>query len=230
MGRSGSSCRGAAAVGGPPPELMSRRQFIAAAGAGGALVLAPGLAVRASGVRGSPRPHDPVAIGWNEAFLQAVRESKLGPPMVARALAIGHTCIYDAWAAYDARAVGTRLGGELRRPAAERTVTNKACAISFAAYRAGIDLFPGSKTSAFDPLMRELRYDPGDLSTDTTMATGIGNVAAQSVLDFRHRDGANQLGEETGGVPGVPYSDYTGYAPVNDPLDIRVPFDPATVH
>ena len=154
----------------------------------------------------------------------------MGPPMVARALAIGHTCMYDAWAAYDARAVGTRLGGELRQPAAERKVTHQARAISFAAYRAGVDLFPGHKTSAFDPLMHELRYDPGDMSTDTTTATGIGNVVAQAVLDFRHRDGANQLGDEAGGMPGVPYSDYTGYAPVNEPLDIRVPFDPATVH
>ena len=230
MGRSGSSRRGAAAVGRPPPGFMSRRQFIAAAGAGGALLLAPRLTPRAFGGRRTRRPRDTVAMRWNEAFLQAVRESKLGPPMVARALAIGHTCIYDAWAAYDARAVGTRLGGELRRPAAERALTNRTRAISFAAYRAGVDLFPGSTTSAFDPLMHELRYDPGDLSTDTTTATGIGNVAAQAVLDFRHRDGANQLADEAGGLPGVPYSDYTAYAPVNDPLDIRVRFDPATVH
>jgi hypothetical protein len=56
-------------------------------------------------------------IRWNEAVLQGVRDSKLGPPMVARALAIVHTCIYDAWAAYDKDAVGTRLGVSLRRPA-----------------------------------------------------------------------------------------------------------------
>ena len=34
--------------------------------------------------------------------------------MVSRALAILHTCAYDAWAAYDRDAVGTRLGGVLR--------------------------------------------------------------------------------------------------------------------
>jgi hypothetical protein len=38
------------------------------------------------------------------------------------------------------------------------------------------------------------------------------------VLDFRHRDGANQLGDEPGGIPGVPYSDYTGYTPANAKL------------
>jgi hypothetical protein len=33
---------------------------------------------------------------------------------------------YDAWAAYDARAVGTQSQGALRRPASERTLANKA--------------------------------------------------------------------------------------------------------
>jgi len=150
--------------------------------------------------------------------------------MVARALAIAHTCIYDAWAAYAHKAVGTRLGGSLRRPPRERTLANMDQAISFAAYRAAVDLFPGSASSVFDPLLRGLGYDPGDHSTDTSTPTGIGNVAAQAVLDFRHHDGANQLGDEPGGAPGVPYSDYTGYEPVNEPMDIGVPFDPATVH
>ena len=39
-----------------------------------------------------------------------------GPPIVARVLAVVHTCMYDAWAAYDDVAVGTRLGNTLRRP------------------------------------------------------------------------------------------------------------------
>ena len=78
--------------------------------------------------------------------------------------------------------------------------------------------------------MQTLGYDPGDLSTDTSTPTGVGNVAARAVLDFRHRDGANQLGDEPGGIPGVPYSDYTGYTPANAPMDIRFPFDPTTVH
>ena len=50
---------------------------------------------------------DTVVIQWNDATLQAIRDTKPGPPMVARALAIVHTCIYDAWAAYDERARGT---------------------------------------------------------------------------------------------------------------------------
>ena len=73
---------------------------------------------------------------WNSAVLQGIRDAKLGAPVVARALAIVHTCMYDAWAAYDERAIGTQLGGALRRPASERTLANKEQAISYAAYRA----------------------------------------------------------------------------------------------
>jgi hypothetical protein len=209
---------------GPPAgQGLSRRQLLGAAGAAGAVFLLPQGAVRAAVPRARP------VVRWNEAFLQGVRESSLGPPMVARALAIAHTGIYDAWAAYDDKAVGTRLGGSLRRPPAERTRANKTQALSFAAYRTAVDLFPASATSVFDPLMRELGYDAGDLSRDTSSPTGVGNVAAQALLEFRHRDGANQLGDEPGGSPGVPYVDYTGYRPSNDPMDLRAPFHAASV-
>jgi hypothetical protein len=175
---------------------------------------------------------DSVVLLWNEAALQGVRDSRLGPPMVARALAIVHTCIFDAWAAYDHRAVGTRLGGDLRRPPRERTLTNMNTAIGFAAYRAAVDLFPGDRASVFDPLMRRLGYDPANTTDDITTPEGVGNVAARAVLEFRHRDGANQLGDETGGKPGVAYSDYTGYKSTNDPMDLMPgsKFDAATVH
>src|SRR5438445_13528135 len=80
-----------------------------------------------------------VPIRWNSAALQGIRDSKVGAPMVARALALVHTCMYDAWAAYDEHAVGTQLRGALRRPASERTLANKGRAISYAAYRALAD-------------------------------------------------------------------------------------------
>jgi hypothetical protein len=166
-----------------------------------------------------------VVVQWNKAALQGVRDSKLGPPMVSRALAIVHTCIYDAWAAYDARALGTQLGRSLRQPYSERRPENKNQAISFAAYRAAVDLFPVDDQTVFRPLMLQLGYDPDDTSTDTGTSTGVGNVACNAVLQFRHRDGSNQLGNRSAG--GVPYADYTGYIPVNAPS--VVPIDPATV-
>jgi hypothetical protein len=175
-------------------------------------------------------PNQPnVALRWNEALLQGVRESTIGPPMIARALAVSHTCIFDAWASYDDRAVGTQLGASLRRPVGERTNDNKAEAISFATYHAAVDLFPASQSTVFDPLMASLGYDPANTTTDTTTPAGIGNVACEAVLDYRHGDGSNHLGDEPGGQAGVPYSDYTGYVPKNDPMDLTRDFDPATV-
>src|SRR5437588_3356480 len=117
-----------------------------------------------------------VVVQWNNAVLQGVRDSKLGPPMVARALYIVHNCIYDAWAAYDRTAAGTMFARALRRPRSERTLANKNQAISFAAYRAAVDLFPDDKITVFDRLMVSLGYDINDNSTDITTPTGIGNV------------------------------------------------------
>lgn len=162
-----------------------------------------------------------VVIRWNQAVLQAIRDTRMPPPQVARALAIIHTSMYDAWAAYDHRAVGTRLGGELRRPALERTDSNKAAAISHAAYRAAVDLFPSRDDALFKPLMQELGYilDPGNV--DPATAAGVGNLAAAAVIAFRHHDGANQLGDLT--PSGIPYADYTGYAPANDAFTLTDP-------
>ena len=163
---------------------------------------------------------DNVVVQWDAEALQAIRTTHPGPPIVARALAILHTSTFDAWAAYDNDAIGTRLGTSLRRPASERTDANKERAVSYAAYRALSDLFP-TEVSKFNARMASLGYDPSDASTDVTSATGIGNVAAQAVVAFRHSDGSNQLGD----APGFPgkYSDYTGYAPVNTPTSIIDP-------
>jgi hypothetical protein len=207
---------------------LTRRRLLETAGAGALALLVPDAAL-ARPARGAKQAEN-VVLRWNNALLQGVRDSKLGPPMVARALAVAHTCMYDAWAAYDRVAVGTRLGGALRRPARERSFANKAEALSFAAYRAAVDLFPGSRPSVFDPLMANLGFDPGDRSTNPASGAGIGNLAAEAVLAFRYRDGANQLGDEPGGRSGVPYSDYTGFMPANEPMDTRAPLDLSTVH
>jgi hypothetical protein len=63
------------------------------------------------------------------------------PTIGSRNLAIVVTAMFDAWAAYDARAVGTRLGGRLRRPAVERTLANKEKALAYAVTRVLLDLY-----------------------------------------------------------------------------------------
>ncbi len=154
-----------------------------------------------------------VVVQWNTAALQGVRDSKIGPPMVARALFIVHNCIYDAWAAYDQTAVGTVFAGSLRRPKSERTLANKNQAISFAAYRAAIDLFPRDKGPVFDALMASLGYDINDNSINPATPAGMGNMTCEAILTIRHNDGSNQLGNMT--ASGVAYADYTGYVPIN---------------
>src|SRR5258705_13910410 len=48
-----------------------------------------------------------------EATARDVDAHGARPTVLSRTLAIWATAMYDAWAAYDDRAVGTRLGGEL---------------------------------------------------------------------------------------------------------------------
>src|SRR5207244_12323491 len=137
---------------------------------------------------------------------------------------------YDPLAAHDHQAIGPGLGETLGRPPRDRGLAHKNIATSDAAYPAAINHFPDDKAGIFDPLMRDLGLEPDNTTTDATTPIGVGNVAAAAVLQYRHRDGANQLGDEPGGVPGMPYSDYSGYRSPNDPMDTRAPFDRATVH
>jgi membrane-associated phospholipid phosphatase len=175
-----------------------------------------------------------VVTDWNSAALAEVRLStspRNGPPMVARALAIAHTCMYDAWAAYDKNAVGTTdLSGQRRRPVNEHKDDKKAKAISFAAYRCLVNLFPDG-ASRLENVLDSQGYDHHDNSIDPTTPAGIGNVAAQAVIIARSGDGSNQYGDLTN--PQNPsihcpdltgsYSDYTCYQPRNEPMEYCTP-------
>jgi hypothetical protein len=173
-----------------------------------------------------------VVVAWNNVNLTAVRTLqqcrpgfttpatcvKPFPTVVSRTLAITQTCVFDAWAAYDDKAKATVLGAALRRPAGERTLENKNKAISFAAYRCLSDLFP-DQIFRFRSEMLTLGFNPDDTSTDPATPSGIGNLAAASVLNFRHHDGSNQLGDLHAGI----YTDYSGYVPLNDPDHVNNP-------
>ena len=162
---------------------------------------------------------DNLVLRWNQAALDAIQATRTPPPVAARALAIAHTCMFDAWAPYDAIATGTKFAAELRRPEAERTQKNKETAVSFAAYRALADLFPSQQMMKFDPLMSELGLDRADTSEDVRSAVGIANVTCRAVLEVRHRDGANQLGDLHSGT----YSDYSAFTPANTLEILRDP-------
>lgn len=160
-----------------------------------------------------PAATDDAALRWSEQTLAAIRALKTGPTVNARALAIVHTAMYDAWAAYDGTAVGTRLGGTLRRPAAERTEAYRSVAVSTAAYRALLDLFP-ARAADFRALLTGMGYDPDDTSTDPATPAGVGNLAAAAVLAYRATDGSNQASG---------YADTSGYVPVNSPDQVVDP-------
>jgi hypothetical protein len=170
-------------------------------------------------VRGeSAQPGDNAVLLWNDAILKGIIDTSPGPTAAARALAVAHTAMFDAWSAYDAVAMPTRPHRGWRRPPADGTDSNKAKAVSYAAYRVLVDLFPG-ETDAGHALMARLGYDPTDVSTEASTPAGVGNVAAHSVLAMRHGDGSNQIGDLHPGA----YSDYTGYTPVNPPTAILDP-------
>jgi hypothetical protein len=132
---------------------------------------------------------DNVVLQWNNAALQAIRNTNPGPTIGSRALAIMHTSMYGTWSAYDPVALPTRPNGIPRQKNKWKDITQAVC---YAAYSALMDLFP-SDASVFTSLMNDLGYDPSNTSADTTTPAGVGNVAAQAVIAYRHGDGSNQL-------------------------------------
>jgi len=167
-----------------------------------------------------PPPKAPprsAAYDWLDVSLEATarEHDRNGPrPTIgSRMLGIVVTCMYDAWAAYDDKAVGTRLGGKLRRPPAERIQPNKELAIGYATYRALLYLFPEDE-KWITTEAKQRGVDPRQTAVDPVTPAGVGNAAAAAVIAFRKHDGANQHGDEVGSN-GKPYTDWTFYRCVN---------------
>src|SRR4029453_6890494 len=118
---------------------------------GGLTAARVGLAPAGAGTDGS------AVLAWDQEGLKGSAARGAGPTIAARALAVLHTAIYDAWTAYDAAAVPTMANGNGRRPTAERTVANKSKAVSFAAYAALVDLYPARQAS-YARQMADLGY------------------------------------------------------------------------
>jgi len=133
---------------------------------------------------------DTVSVYWDNVALNYIQETNAAPTTAARMLAIMHTAMYDAWTAYDPIAVPSRANGILKRPPEETTASNKIEAISFAAHKALVDLLP-SMASGVDIALSRLGYDLEDVgNADTSTPAGIGNVAAEAVIDIRQYVGA----------------------------------------
>jgi hypothetical protein len=103
---------------------------------------------------------------WNARALRTP-----GAAQSPRALALMHTCMYNAWAAYDGTARQTVHGVAVRLPRAERDAASRAAAMGHAAHAilAGVDADPGQDAGPLTP-------------------AGIGRTQAAALLDVRHRD------------------------------------------
>jgi hypothetical protein len=170
----------------------------------------------------APSNSDNVILRWDEQLLSTIRAypAATGPTITARAIGILHTATYDAWAYYDATAVDTRQNLRAtpspRQPAAARTLENKSKAISFAAYRVLMDLFPPDEFPAktddngtyrlpavlmSSPKPDGLAYNPAE--TDSTPGiidspAEVGYAAADAVLSYRHGDGSTNTSNYDG--------------------------------
>lgn len=169
-----------------------------------------------------PRGVNNLAYKWGQVALDATANDtewfNPRPTITSRFLGLVWTAVFDAWSRYDANARPVYLENVDRRPSSERTLKNKETAISYAAYRAMREYYY-SDSVMLRRVMVRFGYDPDDTSMDPTTAVGIGNLAAHAVIESRMHDGSNQTGTMPG-CNGKPYSDYTGYIPVNTADDL----------
>jgi hypothetical protein len=148
-----------------------------------------------------------------EAAARDVDRHGARPTVLSRQMMLWAVAMYDAWAAYDATAVGTRMGGSLRRPPAERTQANKEIAVSHASYAILRHAFP-DQTDFLRAEMLRLGFDPDEPLGAALSPVAVGEIAATALISYRALDGSNAYGMEPGGEA-RPYADYTGYQPVN---------------
>jgi Domain of unknown function (DUF6851) len=120
------------------------------------LILTLGLVASLARPQPARAANDSVVVTWNQEILESIVATKTPPTIAARALAVVHTAVYDAWAAYDPVAVPTLGNGNGRQPSAERILDNKTKAVSWAAYRVLRDLFP---TTRFPDIDTKVDYD-----------------------------------------------------------------------
>lgn len=165
---------------------------------------------------------DNLAYKWGMVALEATANNteifKPRPTVTSRCLALIWTAVFDAWSRYDSIAKPVCLRNVERRPVGERTLENKKEAISYAAYRSMMEYYAHDSVM-LTKKMKEFGFNPGNWSLDAATPAGIGNLAAKKIIEERRNDGSNQMGTMAAS-DGTPYSDYTGYIPVNSPDEL----------
>lgn len=208
---------------------MQRRNFVIRSSALAAgLALAPaaratfanhgthvGLGYPASAGFGYPGQNS-IVVAWNRALTSAIAATRTQATIAARAFSMLHEAIYNAWAVWDMKAYFT-LAPMRKRSVTEAWAGVQAIAISRAAYVVLADLFP-TQLATFESLRFAERsaLDGGLFAGLPAVAREIGTLAGTALLQQRHHDGSNQLGDL---APGA-YSDTSGYVSVNTPDSI----------
>ncbi len=155
---------------------------------------------------------DNAAFFWNTIALDCTswdtEVNSPRPTITARALALVHTAMYDAWTVYDSTARPVYLDNVGRLYNITKDLErDKAIAIGYAAGRALETYFPESRRFIIE-MMRSQGLDPLNYSLDINTPEGIGNQAAKLVYANRLNDRSNQYNSPA-------YGDFTGYVPKN---------------
>lgn len=190
--------------------------LVVAAVAGGVLAIArPWSQPPATGCTPTDHPEWSVARRWDEALLDAIRRALPNPPVHARNLFHVSVAMWDAWAAYDPRALGYVVR-EKRQAGDVLAARNEA--ISYAAYGVLTARYENAVGGAdslveFDLLMESLCYDVDVATTQGDTPAALGNRIARAVLAYGLTDGSNEA------------EGYTApdYEPVNPPLVVKEP-------
>lgn len=143
-------------------------------------------------------------------------------PLQIRWIAMMAESRMEIMCVYHPTCKGKYLKGTLRRPQSENTPYNRNVAVVYAARKLIYDQSPWAKTSIDNIFYNVLGFVDNE-SRNLTTPIGIGNHIADTIIAARHEDGCNQLGtrydmEESHRLkyPVVNFTDYTGYAPVNE--------------
>lgn len=177
-------------------------------------------------------PEEDVAMVWNEAVLNAIRNDFARPTIHARNLFHTSIALYDTWALFDPTAetylLGKQLGNfestiDLSRVNTSASEAFKLEVASFAVYRIASFRFansPGVDESQqyFDSLMIHFGYEVSELSVDYAdgRASSLGNYIATEIIRWGLQDGANEQ---------KAYANQH-YTTVNEPLIVAQPGNP----
>ena len=123
---------------------------------------------------------------WNRLICDAIHLVNFPPTIAARALAIVHTAMYDAWTNYNDGGceVSTTTGSRLKQPDSDCTSENREKTYSHAAYTTAHALFwcllPPEHKSMFRDFMCDCGYNPDDKNLEPDNAVGIGNLSGNT--------------------------------------------------